>query len=146
MYNVAYENMYWVGAATPVASAAEDIVEEINDPRSLYVAELEEEGMTAEEAIEEWEALVLDALSDSETASESYDALSEYVYFIDKYLEYHDDCTDESDCDCDWHAYARMYSECLYPSDGHVDRAAIMTDFAEKNIDIVRMFTRVKAG
>lgn len=147
-YDVAYENMYWVGAGTAVAQAALDIADEIRTPRELFAADYHDENAAADEAdaYAAWDALVADARDDaSPTAAASYDALSEYVYFLDKYLAA-DDCTDEADCACDWHAYAEMYAQCLLPSEEHVARAAIMTDFAEQNTDIVRMFTRVKAA
>lgn len=142
-YDAAYENMYWVGAATPVAQAAEDIAEEINNPKSLFVSEYDDE----DEAAAEWDRLVSIAKDrTSPENKEAYGKLSEYVYFLDVYLDSHDSCTDGDDCTCDWHKYAQMYSECLMPTDEHVERAAIMTDFAEYNVDIVRMFTRVKAS
>ncbi|MBQ7226805.1 MAG: extracellular solute-binding protein [Clostridia bacterium] len=149
-YEMAYENMYWVGSATPVRQAAEDIAYEITNPRSLLEYEYleayaEEEG---EEYVEEhYDEIIAEADADWKEMVESEDeALSDYVYFLEKYLESHEDCTDEEDCSCEWHAYARMYSEALNPTDEQLERAAIMTDFAEKNTDVVRMFTRVKAG
>ena len=148
-YAAAYENMYWVGAATPVTQAAADIADEIRNPRDLFAADYleENEGATEADAFAEWSALVADAGDEnSATSSESYDALAEYVYFLDKYLETADVCENSAECACPWHAYAEMYAQCLFPSDEQVGRAAIMTDFAEKNTDIVRMFTRVKAA
>ena len=149
-YNIAYENMAWVGSATPVRQVADDFAYEIENPRSLleyeyYEAEIAEHG--EEYAEEHYDEIIATAHADWAKMVETEDeALADYVYFLDKYLESHDNCTDEEDCDCDWHAYARMYVEAIYPPDSHVERSAIMTDFAEKNTDVVRMFTRVKAA
>lgn len=147
-YRMAYESMYYVGAATPVRQAALDIVEEIENPKALFVADfLDGEEGNENEAEEAWARLVADASDEtSATAEESAETLSEYVYFLDKYLENRADCTDEPDCGCVWHAYAKMYAECLQPTDDQVARGAVMTDFAEWNTDIVRMFTRVKGS
>ena len=72
--------------------------------------------------------------------------LEDYLCFAELFEEYADECDEDETCECEWHKYARMYSECLFPSDETLERAAVMTDFDKYNTDIVRMFIRVKAS
>lgn len=77
---------------------------------------------------------------------EAGETVDDYLCFAEMYEENEEDCAGDEDCECEWHKYARMYSECIYPSDETLERAAVMTDFDKYNTDIVRMFIRVKAS
>ena len=108
-YEVAYENMWWVGSAVPVKSVCDDIVLEITDP---------------------WAACEL-ANAEREAGAGEYTA-EDFMCFADYFNEAGKDCNKSDSCGCDWHKYAEMYSKAVCPSDEELERAAIMTDFSKK--------------